>query len=80
MVVTEEKLTGVNFETSENQNMIAQMIRDFGNKEIKPKMMDWDESQSSRLNLKNGPISSWGFWYQRNMAEQALGYPNMLLQ
>ncbi|MCJ8166984.1 acyl-CoA dehydrogenase family protein [Pontibacter sp. E15-1] len=31
--------------TTENQRMIADMIRDFGAKHIKPKMMEWDESQ-----------------------------------
>jgi alkylation response protein AidB-like acyl-CoA dehydrogenase len=45
MEVLEEELTGVNFEENENQRMIAQMIRDFGNKEIRPNMMEWDESQ-----------------------------------
>src|SRR6478609_6933998 len=30
---------------TENQTMIAQMIRDFGAKNIKPDMMKWDESQ-----------------------------------
>jgi alkylation response protein AidB-like acyl-CoA dehydrogenase len=30
---------------TENQNMIADMIRDFGAKHIKPKMREWDESQ-----------------------------------
>ncbi|MFC5269182.1 acyl-CoA dehydrogenase family protein [Adhaeribacter terreus] len=30
---------------TENQKMIAQMIRDFGAKHIKPDMMKWDESQ-----------------------------------
>src|SRR6187549_2734650 len=30
---------------TENQKMIAQMIRDFGAKNIKPDMMKWDESQ-----------------------------------
>jgi alkylation response protein AidB-like acyl-CoA dehydrogenase len=31
--------------TAENQQMIAQMIRDFGAKEIEPFKMEWDESQ-----------------------------------
>ncbi len=31
--------------TTENQDMIAQMVRDFGAKHIKPDMMKWDESQ-----------------------------------
>lgn len=35
----------MNFQLTENQNMIADMIRDFGEKEIRPKMMEWDESQ-----------------------------------
>jgi alkylation response protein AidB-like acyl-CoA dehydrogenase len=35
----------MNFETSETQNMIAQSIRDFAKKHIKPFMMEWDENQ-----------------------------------
>ena len=33
------------FETNENQRMIAQMVRDLGDREIKPHLMEWDESQ-----------------------------------
>lgn len=33
------------FDENENQTMIAQMVRDFAAKEIKPKMMEWDETQ-----------------------------------
>lgn len=33
------------FELSESQQMMAEMIRDFGDKHIRPKMMEWDESQ-----------------------------------
>ena len=35
----------MNFDKNENQKMIAQMVRDFAEKEIKPYFMDWDESQ-----------------------------------
>lgn len=35
----------INFSLSENQKMIAEMIRDFGELHIRPKMMEWDESQ-----------------------------------
>ncbi|HEY9082390.1 MAG TPA: acyl-CoA dehydrogenase [Vicingaceae bacterium] len=35
----------MNFEYTENQRMIADMIRDFAEKEIRPKMMEWDETQ-----------------------------------
>lgn len=36
---------GLEFSLSENQNMIADMIRKFGDEHIRPKMMEWDESQ-----------------------------------
>ena len=35
----------MNFEQTENQQMIADMIKDFGEKQIKPKMKEWDEKQ-----------------------------------
>jgi len=33
------------FSTTENQKMIADMIRKFGEEHIRPKLMDWDENQ-----------------------------------
>lgn len=77
MVVTEEKLTGVNFETSENQNMIAQMIRDFGNKEIKPHMMDWDESQEFPIEVfkKMGQLGLMGVLVPEEYGGAGFGYP-----
>jgi hypothetical protein len=39
----------MNFDQNENQKMIAQMIRDFAEKEIKPHFMDWDETQEFPL-------------------------------
>lgn len=35
----------MDFSTTENQKMIAQTVRDFADKHIRPKMMEWDESQ-----------------------------------
>ena len=35
----------MNFEKNENQQMIAQMVRDFAEKEIRPNMMDWDRDE-----------------------------------
>ncbi len=35
----------MDFGMTENQQMIAAMIKDFGEKHIRPKMMEWDESQ-----------------------------------
>ena len=45
MEVMTEQMIEMGFTETENQQMIAQMIRDFGAKEIRPKMMEWDESQ-----------------------------------
>lgn len=35
----------MNFSTNENQTMIENMVKDFADKHIRPKMMEWDESQ-----------------------------------
>ncbi len=35
----------MDFKFSETQQQIAEMVRDFSNKHIRPKMMEWDESQ-----------------------------------
>src|SRR3954466_13997904 len=40
-----ENEVGMSFQTNENQQMIAEMIRKFGKEHILPKMMEWDESQ-----------------------------------
>lgn len=44
-VLTESIETGISFEETENQKMIAHMVREFGKKEIIPHIMEWDESQ-----------------------------------
>lgn len=36
----------MNFESTENQRMISDMVRDFAERNIRPKMMEWDESQT----------------------------------
>lgn len=38
-------LPTMDFNPTENQTMIAQMVRDFAEKEIRPYMMEWDEKQ-----------------------------------
>jgi len=35
----------MDFELNENQKMITQMVKDFADKSIRPKFMEWDESQ-----------------------------------
>ena len=40
-----ENLPEVNFEETESQKMVAEMVREFAGRKIKPKMMEWDERQ-----------------------------------
>src|SRR6185436_18127023 len=41
----------IDFAASEGQAMISQMVRDFGDKHIRPHMMKWDESQEFPIDL-----------------------------
>src|SRR5688572_3013464 len=77
MEVLDEKLTGVSFEESENQKMIAQMIRDFGKKEILPKMMEWDESQEFPIEVfkKLGGLGLMGVLVPEEYGGSGFGYP-----
>ena len=77
MQVLEQSLTtGISFEESENQIMIAQMIRDFGSREIKPKMMDWDESQEFPVELfkKLGGLGLMGVLVPQEYGGSGFGY------
>jgi alkylation response protein AidB-like acyl-CoA dehydrogenase len=51
MEILMEKPSTISFEETENQKMIAQMVRDFGKRQIRPFMMDWDESQEFPVEL-----------------------------
>ena len=41
----------MNFELTENQKMITDMVRDFGEKHIRPYIMEWDEAQYFPIEL-----------------------------
>lgn len=41
----------MNFETTENQRMIAQSVKDFAEKNIRPYVMEWDEKQEAPKDL-----------------------------
>lgn len=64
------------FEQNENQKMIAQMIRDFGEKEIRPKMMEWDESQEFPVPLfkKLGELGLMGVLVPQEYGGSGFGY------
>jgi alkylation response protein AidB-like acyl-CoA dehydrogenase len=66
----------MNFEQSENQKMIADMIRDFAEKEIKPKMMEWDEAQYFPVELfkKLGHLGLMGVIVPTEYGGSGFGY------
>jgi alkylation response protein AidB-like acyl-CoA dehydrogenase len=43
--------TGYDFSMGENQRMVAQMVKDFAEKNIRPHVMEWDEAQTFPLEL-----------------------------
>ncbi len=66
----------IDFDVTENQKMIAQMVRDFGAKEIKPFMMEWDESQEFPISLfkKLGELGLMGVLVPHEYGGSGFGY------
>lgn len=66
----------ITFAESENQQMIAQMVRDFGAREIKPFMMDWDESQEFPIEMfkKMGSMGLMGVLVPEQYGGAGFGY------
>lgn len=66
----------LDFDVTENQTMIAQMVRDFGAKEIKPRMMEWDESQEFPIELfrKLGALGLMGVLVPQHYGGSGFGY------
>lgn len=68
--------TGLNFDLTENQQMIAQMVRDFGAREIKPKMREWDDSQEFPIEVfkKMGELGLMGVLVPQQYGGSGFGY------
>lgn len=66
----------MDFSLNENQKMIAQMVRDFGQKHIKPKMMEWDESQEFPVEVfkKLGELGLMGVLVPQEYGGSGFGY------
>lgn len=64
------------FKTTENQRMIADMVRDFGAKHIKPQMMEWDESQEFPVEVfkKLGELGLMGVLVPTEYGGSGFGY------
>ena len=66
----------MNFDYSETQTMIAQSIRDFAEKNIRPHIMEWDEAQILPIPLfkKLGAMGFMGILVPEELGGSALGY------
>src|SRR6476620_9242861 len=67
---------GMSFQTNENQQMIADMIRKFGKEHILPKMMEWDESQEFPVEVfkKLGDLGLMGVLVPTEYGGSGFGY------
>jgi len=61
---------------NENQVMIRQMVKDFADKEIRPKMMEWDEAQTFPVEVfkKLGNLGLMGVLVPEEYGGSGLGY------
>jgi alkylation response protein AidB-like acyl-CoA dehydrogenase len=66
----------MNFEYNETQSMIAQSIKDFAEKNIKPYIMEWDEAQIFPVDLfkKLGEMGFMGVLVPEEYGGSGLGY------
>jgi alkylation response protein AidB-like acyl-CoA dehydrogenase len=66
----------MDFEMNENQQMITQMIKDFGEKHIRPKFMEWDESQEFPVEVfkKLGELGLMGVLVPTEYGGSGFGY------
>jgi len=76
MQLTSEGSSTIDFEQSEHQEMVAQMVRDFGNKYIRPNIMTWDESQEFPIEVfhKMGKLGLMGVLVPSEYGGAGLGY------
>ena len=66
----------MNFNSTDTQIQIAEMIRDFGNKHIRPNMMEWDEQQIFPIEVfkKLGELGLMGVLVPEEYGGSGLGY------
>lgn len=66
----------MNFSVSENQQLIAQTVRDFAAKSIRPQLMEWDESQEFPVPVfkQLGELGLMGVLVPENYGGAGLGY------
>lgn len=71
----------MDFSRSENHEMIAQMVRDFAEKEIRPNIMKWDESQEFPVEVfkKLGELGMMGVFVPEQYGGSGFGYEEYIV-
>jgi alkylation response protein AidB-like acyl-CoA dehydrogenase len=66
----------MDFNPNENQELIAKTVKDFADKHIRPKMMEWDESQEFPIEVfkKLGELGLMGVLVPQEYGGAGLGY------
>lgn len=66
----------MDFKYTENQEMIAKMVQDFADKEIRPNLMKWDESQEFPVDLfkEMGKLGLMGVLVPEEFGGSGFGY------
>jgi len=66
----------MDFKESENQKMIKDMVKDFAEKEIRPNVMKWDESQEFPVPLfkKLGELGLMGVFIPEQYGGSGMDY------
>jgi alkylation response protein AidB-like acyl-CoA dehydrogenase len=76
MHTTMDAAIGFNFSTSENQQMVRAMVKDFAEKNIRPHVMEWDEAQIFPVELfkKLGELGLMGVLVPEVYGGSGFGY------
>lgn len=71
----------MNFDISENESMIQQMVKDFAEKEIRPNIMKWDESQEFPIDVfkKAGELGLLGILVPTEYGGAGMGYNEYIM-
>ncbi|MBL4624089.1 MAG: acyl-CoA dehydrogenase family protein [Flavobacteriales bacterium] len=71
----------MDFSFTENQTMIQQMVRDFAEKEIRPNMMKWDESQEFPIDVfkKLGDLGLMGVLVPEEYGGSGMSYDEYIV-
>lgn len=74
--MSENNTSGYDFAVSESQQMVIQMVRDFAEKNIRPYVMEWDESQTFPIETfkQLGELGLMGVLVPEEYGGSGLGY------